>query len=73
MEVAEVKGRGGGERAGRGGAAAPVVEHESQSRSEGNKDPHTWLDPSNVKIMAKNIADTLIQMDPANAAEYPAT
>ena len=71
MEVAEIKAEEAGERAEAGGAP-PVTEHESQSRSEGNKDPHTWLDPNNVKIMAKNIADTLIQIDPAHADEYRA-
>lgn len=30
------------------------------------KDPHTWVSPSNVKIMAKNIYDTLIEVDPSN-------
>ena len=30
------------------------------------KDPHTWVSPSNVKIMAKNIYDTLVEIDPTN-------
>ena len=30
------------------------------------KDPHTWVSPSNVKIMAKNIYDTLVETDPSN-------
>ena len=68
MEVAEARAEEAGERA--EASPAPVAEHESQSRSEGNKDPHTWLDPNNVKIMAKNIADALSRIDPANAAEY---
>ncbi len=30
------------------------------------KDPHTWVSPSNVKIMAKNIFDALVGIDPSN-------
>ena len=30
------------------------------------KDPHTWVSPSNVKIMAKNIYDALVEVDPSN-------
>ncbi|MDY0052566.1 MAG: zinc ABC transporter substrate-binding protein, partial [Aliarcobacter sp.] len=30
------------------------------------KDPHTWVSPSNVKIMAKNIYDALVGIDPEN-------
>lgn len=32
--------------------------------------PHVWLDPFNVKIIAGNIADRLSQLDPDNAAGY---
>lgn len=32
--------------------------------------PHFLLDPLNVKIIANNIASHLVQVDPANAAEY---
>lgn len=32
--------------------------------------PHVWLDPFNVKIIAKNIAGRLSQLDPANGADY---
>jgi ABC-type Zn uptake system ZnuABC Zn-binding protein ZnuA len=32
--------------------------------------PHVWLDPLNVKIIAANIADRLAKMDPANAEYY---
>ncbi len=38
----------------------------------GNKDPHTWLDPANVKIMAAHMADALSEIDPANKADYAA-
>lgn len=34
--------------------------------------PHYWLDPSNGRIIAANIADTLAKLDPANEAAYRA-
>ncbi|RDX35461.1 hypothetical protein DZA35_00400 [Arcobacter sp. HD9-500m-PIT-SAG03] len=33
-------------------------------------DPHTWVSPANVKIMAKNIYDTLVNEDSKNAIFY---
>jgi len=33
-------------------------------------DPHVWLSPPLVKIMARNIAEALQESDPAHAAEY---
>ncbi|NPA59142.1 MAG: zinc ABC transporter solute-binding protein [Epsilonproteobacteria bacterium] len=38
--------------------------------SKHGKDPHVWLDPMLVKIMAKNIADTLSKKDPQNSKKY---
>ncbi len=38
----------------------------------GNKDPHTWLDPANVKVMARHMADALSEADPQNKADYAA-
>lgn len=35
-----------------------------------NPDPHTWMSPDLVRIMAGTIRDTLIQQDPDNAAQY---
>ena len=37
---------------------------------EGIADPHVWLSPPNVKIIAKNISDGLSQADPAHRADY---
>jgi zinc transport system substrate-binding protein len=34
------------------------------------KDPHTWTSPKNVKIMAKNIYDTLVAVDSSNKDYY---
>ena len=33
-------------------------------------DQHAWLDPKNGVVYVKNIADALVRMDPANAADY---
>ncbi len=54
---------------------APVKELPTEvSRSWGDihpqGNPHIWLDPFNVKIIAGNIADRLSQLDPAHAADY---
>jgi len=35
-------------------------------------DPHVWFDPTNVKIMAANIANALIAYDPAGVDSYNA-
>jgi zinc/manganese transport system substrate-binding protein len=32
--------------------------------------PHVWLDPINVRIIAQNIAERLMQLDPANSGYY---
>lgn len=34
------------------------------------KDPHVWVSPKNVKIMAKNIYDTLVKVDSKNKEYY---
>ena len=44
-------------------ASFPKEEHHG-------KDPHTWTSPDNVKIMAKNIYDTLIKFDSTNKEYY---
>jgi zinc/manganese transport system substrate-binding protein len=56
---------------------APVKELPTEvSRSWGDihpqGNPHIWLDPFNVKIIAGNIADKLKQLDPNNGAYYMA-
>ncbi|CAA6815541.1 MAG: Zinc ABC transporter, periplasmic-binding protein ZnuA [uncultured Sulfurovum sp.] len=33
-------------------------------------DPHVWVDPINVKIIAKNIYETLVSLDEKNKATY---
>lgn len=38
----------------------------------GEVDPHVWLDPQNMALMADQIARTLGELDPANQAGYQA-
>ena len=49
-------------------------DHEHDDNDEhdhhGNKDPHIWTSPSNVKIMAQNIYNILSLMDRKNEAYY---
>ena len=46
-----------------GGGAA----HTAEGRG---KDPHVWIDPRLVRIMAAHIRDALIESDPGHGAEY---
>ncbi len=39
-------------------------------QAHGALDPHSWLDPRAVKIMARNICDELIKLDPDNRVVY---
>lgn len=45
--------------------------HEDEEHHEHDGlDPHVWLSPSNIKVIAKNILDTLVQKDSVNKAYY---
>jgi zinc transport system substrate-binding protein len=44
--------------------------HEAEHHHHGEFDPHIWTDPELIKIIAKNMADTLSGIDPGNAAIY---
>ena len=50
--------------------------HDDDGHDDGNDggpfDMHVWLDPSNGRAMARTIAGTLAEADPANAAVYEA-
>ena len=52
----------------------PMLSHghpdSPHDEHDGIADPHVWLSPPNVKIIAKNIADGLSQADPAHRADY---
>ena len=43
-----------------------------RDHEHGEFDMHVWLDPVNAWTMARAIADTLSEVDPANAAKYRA-
>lgn len=45
---------------------------EGTSRSRTGADPHIWLSPANLRIMAENVARGLSELDPAHAADYAA-
>jgi len=46
--------------------------HELHDQGEGGLDPHIWLSPALVKRQAEVIRDSLIALDPENAAVYQA-
>jgi len=45
---------------------------EGITRSRTGADPHIWLSPANLLIMAENVARGLSELDPAHAADYAA-
>lgn len=45
---------------------------EDHDHEHGGFDMHLWLDPMNAKAMAKQIEETLVAADPANADRYKA-
>ncbi|MBL1244147.1 MAG: zinc ABC transporter substrate-binding protein [Sulfurimonas sp.] len=47
-----------------------IVPIQTKPKNDMGLDPHTWTSPSNVKIMAKNIYDTLVDIDNKNKAYY---
>jgi len=52
---------------------APCGEQEHRHAEDahaGEPDPHVWLSPPLLKVMARNIAEALEQADPANARAY---
>ncbi|MGA2033828.1 MAG: zinc ABC transporter substrate-binding protein [Thermoguttaceae bacterium] len=44
-------------------------EHEETGR-QGEPDPHVWMSPANLKIMAANVSEALCRADPAHAGDY---
>ncbi len=47
-------------------------DHEGEEHSHEGGDPHTWVDPNNVKIWVENIRAALTAADPAGEAAYRA-
>jgi zinc transport system substrate-binding protein len=50
--------------------AAPGHADHGAHEKHGGVDPHIWLSPPNLKIMAANVCAGLREADPAHAAEY---
>lgn len=44
--------------------------HDHHEHDHGTHDPHVWVSPANVKIIAKNMAKALIEEDSKNRAYY---
>ena len=49
--------------------------HDEEDRSHdghdhGHWDPHYWMDPANARIMAANLRNNMVLLDPNHAAEY---
>ena len=45
-------------------------DHDHAEHAAGMPDPHVWMDPKRVKIIARNIHDELARLDPEHADEY---
>ncbi|MEZ5870482.1 MAG: zinc ABC transporter substrate-binding protein [Nitratireductor sp.] len=53
-----------------GGNFERDADTDGSHHDHGAVDPHFWLDPENAKLFVKHIANTLVAVDPANAATY---
>ena len=45
-------------------------EDGEDGHDHGHWDPHYWMDPANARIMAANLRNSLVLLDPDHAAEY---
>jgi len=48
----------------------PEEDEHHHHHHHGEMDPHTWTSPANVKVMAKNILDALVDIDSKNKEYY---
>jgi len=48
------------------------ADHETRDHELDEIDPHAWLDPRNAQSWLRSIAETLSDLDPANAVAYRA-
>jgi len=48
------------------------VKKDDHGHDHGDGDPHVWHDPENVKVMVKNIAEALADVDDVNGPTYRA-
>ncbi|MDD3313718.1 zinc ABC transporter substrate-binding protein [Pseudodesulfovibrio sp.] len=53
-----------------GGPGHGSMEHGRGDHDHGILDPHIWLSPRLVKVMARNIYKGLVEIDPAGRPEY---
>ncbi|RLC92821.1 MAG: cation ABC transporter substrate-binding protein [Chloroflexi bacterium] len=49
-----------------------IIDQSDGIERIGGKDPHIWLSPQLVKAQAQTICDSLVELDPANEADYKA-
>jgi zinc transport system substrate-binding protein len=54
----------------RGIARRPM--REKKTAKSGALDPHIWITPANVRILARNTLDALTKIDPSHAADFKA-
>lgn len=47
-------------------------DHDQVGHDHGHWDPHYWMDPANARIMAANLRNYLVLLDPDHAGEYEA-
>ena len=47
-------------------------EEDQAGHDHGHWDPHYWMDPENARLMAADLRDQLVLLDPDHAAEYEA-
>ena len=45
-------------------------DHSHDGHDHGHWDPHYWMDPANARIMAANLRNNMVLLDPNHAAEY---
>ncbi len=46
--------------------------HDDHDHEATSKDPHVWTSPSNIRVIAKNTLDALVNADSSNKATYEA-
>lgn len=46
------------------------TEQAHREEAQASLDPHVWVSPPEVKILAQNILDALLELDPANGPAY---
>ena len=46
------------------------TKHTDRENAPGALDPHVWVSPPEVKIIARNIMEALLEIDPANSLTY---